>query len=40
MEFCFALEALATSKYGKTKLPEDGLDRLKYVGVVGSILTK
>ena len=24
----------------QTKLPEDGLDRLKHVGVVGSILTK
>jgi len=36
-EFYFAL---AISKQGKIKLPEDGLDRLKHVGVVGSILTK
>jgi len=35
-----SIEALATSKLGETKLPEDGLDRLKHVGVVGIILTK
>jgi len=38
--YIVSIEALATSKQGKTKLPEDGLDRLKYVGVVGSNLTK
>ena len=31
---------LTTSKQGKIKFPEDGLDRLKHVGDVGSILTK
>ena len=38
--YIVSIEALATSKQGKTKLPEDGLDTLKHVGVVGSILTK
>jgi len=38
--YIVSIEALVTSKQGKIKLPEDGLDRLKHVGVVGSILTK
>ena len=38
--YIVSIEELATSKQGKIKLPEDGLERLKHVGVVGSILTK
>ena len=38
--YIVSIEALATSKQGKIKLPEDGLDRLKHVGVVGTILAK
>ena len=37
--YIVSTEALATSKQGKIKLPEDDLDRLKHVGFVGSILT-
>ena len=32
--YIVSIEALATSKQGKIKLPEHGLDRLKHVGVV------
>ena len=35
-----SLKYIRDLSYGKTKLPEDGLDRLKHVGVVGIILTK
>jgi len=38
--YIVSIQALATSKQGKIKLPEDGLDRLKHVGVVGTILAK
>jgi len=37
--YILSIQELATSKIRK-KLPEDGLDRLKHVGVVGIILTK
>ena len=37
---CTYAPLLVCRTQGETKLPEDGLDRLKHVGVVGSILTK
>jgi len=40
LPYIVSIEALATSKQGKIKLPADGFDRLKHVGVVGSIVTK
>jgi len=38
--YIVSIEALATSKQGKIKFPENGLDRLKHVEVVEIILTK